>query len=228
LEGGSYERSAARLKEMSHVKLRLPCLILVTLLAGCSRQGEMYDGGVYATRSVCPIVGVPAGTGDITLFNPSNSIAASAIDVSATITNVRVYCNDQGNDVVSTVAFDVVAVRRTATQARQVVLPFFNTVVQGGSSVIAKKVGAVGLNFAAGSYRAKTNSQATVRVNRAAAVLPANVRRILTRPRKSGQADAAVDPLNEPGVREAVARATFEQLVGFQLSEQQLRYNVTR
>jgi hypothetical protein len=40
--------------------------------------------------------------------------------------------------------------------------------------------------------------------------------------------DAAIDPLNEPGVREAVARATFEQLVGFQLSEGQLRYNVTR
>ena len=29
-------------------------------------------------------------------------------------------------------------------------------------------------------------------------------------------------------VREAVARATFEQLVGFQLSAAQLRYNVTR
>jgi len=210
------------------VKLRLPCLTLVALLAGCSHQGEYFDGGVYARRSACPIVGVPAGTGDITLFNPPSSIAASAIDVSATITNVRTYCNEQGNDVVSIVSFDVVAVRRDASQARQVVLPFFNTVVQGGSAIVAKKVGAVGLNFAAGSYRAQTSSQATVRVNRAAATLPDNVRRILTRPRKSGEAEAAVDPLNEPGVREAVARATFEQLVGFQLSEGQLRYNVTR
>ena len=215
-------------KETPHVKLRLSCLTLVTLLAGCSRQGELFDGGVYATRSVCPIVGVPAGTGDITLFNPTNSVAASAIDVSATITNVRTYCNDQGADVVSTLTFDVVAVRRNATGARQVVLPFFNTVVQGGSNVVAKKVGAVGLNFAAGSYRARTNSQATVRVNRATAVLPENVRKLLTRPRKSGDVNAAIDPLNEPGVREAVARATFEQLVGFQLTDAQLRYNVTR
>jgi hypothetical protein len=216
------------MKEISHVKLRLSCLILVALLAGCSRKGEIFDGGVYATRSVCPVVGVPAGTGDVTIFNPTNRVAASAIDVSATITNVRTYCNDQGSDVVSTVSFDVVAIRRDASQARQVVLPFFNTVTQGGSSVIAKKVGAVGLNFAAGSYRARTSSQATVRVNRAAAVLPESVRRILSRPRKSGEADAAIDPLNQPGVREAVARATFEQLVGFQLSEAQLRYNVTR
>ncbi|WP_343040001.1 hypothetical protein [Sphingomonas piscis] len=148
--------------------------------------------------------------------------------MSATITNVRAACTTQGADVVSTVSFDVVATRRDATQARQVVLPFFNTVVQGGSSVVAKKVGAVALNFAAGSYRAQTNSQGTVRVNLATATLPENVRRILTRPRKSGDVDAAIDPLNEPGVREAVARATFEQLVGFQLSGAQLRYNVTR
>jgi hypothetical protein len=216
------------MKEMPNVKPRLSILIVAALLAGCSREGELFDGGVYATRTVCPAVGVPAGTGDVTLFNPPSSVAASALDVTATITNVRVACNDQGADVVSVVSFDVVAVRRNATQARQVVLPFFNTVVQGGSNVVAKKVGAVGLDFAAGSYRARTSSQATARVNRAAATLPANVRRILTRPRKSGQLDAAIDPLNEPGVREAVARATFEQLVGFQLSEGQLRYNVTR
>lgn len=216
------------MKETSNVKSRLSILIVAALLAGCSRQGELYDGGVYATRTVCPAVGVPAGTGDVTLFSPPNSVAASALDLTATITNVRANCNDQGADVVSTVSFDVVAVRRDATQARQVVLPFFNTVTQGGSSVVAKKVGAVGLNFAAGSYRAQTSSQATVRINRAAATLPDNVRRILTRPRKSGQLDAAVDPLNEPGVRDAVARATFEQLVGFQLTEGQLRYNVTR
>jgi hypothetical protein len=34
--------------------------------------------------------------------------------------------------------------------------------------------------------------------------------------------------MSDPAVRAAVANATFEHLVGFQLSEQQLRYNVTR
>jgi hypothetical protein len=228
LKGASYERSASGSKEKLLVKLRLASLIVIALLAGCSRRGEIFDGGVYTTRSVCPIVGVPAGTGDITLFNPSNSVAASAIDVTATITNVRASCNDSGAYVISTVTFDVLAVRRDTRGARQVVLPFFNTVVQGGSQVVAKRVGAVALNFAAGNPRAQTRSQGTVRVSRAATTLPENVRKILTRPRKAGQAEAAVDPLTDPAIRSAVARSTFEQLVGFQMSEAQLRYNATR
>jgi hypothetical protein len=70
--------------------------------------------------------------------------------------------------------------------------------------------------------------QATGRVNRAVATLPANVRQILTRPRKAGEAEAAVDPLADPAVRAAVANATFEHLVGFQLTQDQLKYNATR
>ena len=58
--------------------------------------------------------------------------------------------------------------------------------------------------------------------------MPQNVRRILTRPRKAGEAEAATDPLSDPGVRAAVANATFEHLVGFQLTQDQLRYNATR
>ena len=34
--------------------------------------------------------------------------------------------------------------------------------------------------------------------------------------------------LTDPAIRTAVANATFEHLVGFQLSQDQLRYNVTR
>jgi hypothetical protein len=130
--------------------------------------------------------------------------------------------------VVSTATFDVVATRRDAAQARQVVLPFYSVAVQGGSDVVAKKVGAVALNFAAGSVRAQTNSQSVVRVARGAVALPADVRRELQRERKPGDADAAIDPLSDPKIREAVARATFEHLVGFQLSPEQLRYNATR
>ena len=219
---------ASGLKEYSLVKLRLASLAVIVLLAGCSQRGEIADGGVYATRSPCPLVGIPAGTGDVTLFNPSNSVASSAIDVTATITNVRSSCNSSTDQIVSTVSFDVVATRRDAGAARQVVIPFFNTVVQGGSQVVAKRVGAVGLNFAAGSQRAQTSSQAISRVSLSAATLPENVRQLLTRRRKAGDAEAAVDPLADPAVRESVARATFEQLIGFQMSEAQLRYNVTR
>ena len=67
-----------------------------------------------------------------------------------------------------------------------------------------------------------------LRVNRGAATLPANVRQILTRPRKAGEAEAAIDPLADPAVRTAVANATFEHLVGFQLTQDQIKYNATR
>jgi hypothetical protein len=70
--------------------------------------------------------------------------------------------------------------------------------------------------------------QAIVRVNRSVATLPPRVRQILTRPRKAGEAQAAVDPLADPAVRKAVADATFEHLVGFQLTDDQLKYNATR
>ena len=39
---------------------------------------------------------------------------------------------------------------------------------------------------------------------------------------------AAIDPLSDPAIRDAVANATFEHLVGFQLTQEQLRYNATR
>ena len=210
------------------MKRRLTALALVFLATACSREGEIGEGGIYITRSACPQVGVPAATGDITLFNPSNRTDASAIDVSAAITNVRSTCDERGANVVSTVTFDVVGTRRDVAQDRQVVLPYFSVAMQAGTTVVAKRVGHVGLTFAAGSARAQTSGQATIQVARGAATLPDDVRRELTRKRKADDPDAAVDPLSRPGVRDAVARATFEHLVGFQLTDAQLRYNATR
>ena len=213
------------------MKLRTTALLALTLLAGCRHAGDVTSdngGGIYAVRSTCPIVGIPTGTGDITLFNPQGSTDSGAIDVTAAMTQLRAYCQNSGNDVVSTVTFTVTGLRRDAGAARQVVLPYFDVVLRGGSKVAAKQIGYVALNFPAGSQHATTSARASVRVNRAAASLPANVRAILTRPRKAGEAEAAIDPLAEPGVREAVAQATFEHLVGFQLTQDQLKYNATR
>ena len=213
------------------MKLRLAAIFAVTLLSACKHTGEITadnGGGVYAVRSACPIAGIPAGTGDVTLFNPSGSIAASAIDVTAAINDVRTTCNDTGNDVISTATVTIVGLRRDVGPARQVVLPYFNIALQGGSKIAAKQVGQAVLNFPAGSAHAMTQVQAIVRVNRGVATLPEEVRRTLTRPRKAGEAEAAVDPLTDPAVRSAVANATFEHLIGFQLSQDQLRYNATR
>jgi len=213
------------------VKLRLAALLAVTLLSACRHVGDITaenGGGVYAVRSDCPIAGIPAGTGDVTLFNPPGSTVASAIDVTATITDLRAVCSGAGNDVVSTATFTVVALRRNAGPARQVILPHIDVALRGGATVAAKQVGQVVLNFRAGDLHAWARVQTSVRVNRGAATLPANVRAILTRPRKAGEAEAAIDPLADPAIRSAVANATFEHLVGFQLTQDQLKYNATR
>ena len=213
------------------MKLRLAALAAALLLSACRHAGDITaenGGGVYAVRSACPIAGIPAGTGDITLFNPPGSTDSRAIDVTAAISDLRATCQQTTDEVISTATFTVVALRRDPGPARQVVLPYFDVALRGGSEVAAKQIGQAVLNFRPGDLHAWARVEAIVRVNRAAATLPANVRAILTRPRKAGEAEAAVDPLSEPDIRAALARANFELLVGFQLTNDQLAYNATR
>lgn len=228
MKGGSYDSASLRPPKETPVKLRLASMILLALLAGCTRKGNIEAGGIYTVRSACPQVAIPAATGDITLFNPADSRAASAIDVEAAMTNVRANCQETGTDVISTATFQVVATRRDASQARQVVLPIFDTVIQGGEKIVAKRIGAVALDFAAGSFKAETSGQATARIARSAATLPESVKDALNRKRKVGDPDAAIDPMADPAIRTAVANATFQHLVGFELTQDQLRYNATR
>jgi hypothetical protein len=208
-------------------KVAVPALLSLALL-GCSREGELTTAGVITTRTACPAVAIPAATGDITLFNPENSRDASAIDVVAHVTNVRSTCDESGEYIVSNVTFDVHGQRRDTSGEREVVLPYFATVVQGGTNVVSKRLGRVALRFANGQNRASTSGTASAQVLRSAATLPEDIRRQVTRERKPGDADAALDPLADPAVRAAVTRATFEFLVGFQLTREQLAYNATR
>lgn len=199
------------------------------LLAGCVRQGDFdSSGGVIVTRSACPAVAVPSHTGDITLFDPPGSLDSRAIDVVATMTNVRSSCADSGEDVVVTTTFDVQARRNNANGARDVVLPYFASVVQGGRVVVSKRVSRVALHFDDGALRAEAKGGASGNVNRAAVTLPADIQDRITKKRKAGDADAAIDPMADPQVREAVLRSSFELLVGFQLTQAQLQYNATR
>lgn len=200
-------------------------------LSGCAKDNEIdlsTGVGITSTRSLCPAVGVPNYTGDITLFDPSASRDATAIDVVATITNVRTTCNDAEARIYSGSTFDVVATRRDAGPAREVTLPYYSAVVQGGTAVVAKDDNQVTVRFAAGETRATASASAGAYVDRAAATLPDEIRERITRRRRAGDQDAAVDPMAEPEVRAAVTRASFEVLIGFQLTAEQLQYNVTR
>jgi hypothetical protein len=148
------------------------------------------------------------------------------------MTNLRGQCDDSPRNasakVYSTATFDVLARRSDARGARQVVLPYFVTVLRGGSAVVSKRVGQVTLNFADGQERARAQGTAAAYIDRSEATLPAEIRERINRKRRAGDDDAAIDPLTEPDVRAAVTRATFEVLVGFQLDDQQLAHNVRR
>jgi len=205
--------------------------IVAAALAGCSREGDLDVGagvGVNVTRSGCPTVAVPDGTGDITIFNPASSQDADAIDVVASVTNVRTTCNESGEKIYAQASFDVQARRSDASGSRTVTLPYFNTVVQGGSAVISKRIGQVIIQFADGQQRASAQAQAASYIDKASASLPAEIVQKITKKRKPGDPDAALDPMADPEVRAAVVRSSYEMLLGFQLTEDQLRYNVTR
>jgi hypothetical protein len=215
-----------------HSRYRLLTVFALGLaLTGCKRNGELVlsDGvGITAVRTACPAVGIPDYTGDITTFRTPGSTTEDNMDVTAAITDLRSTC-DEGTDKVYTEAtFEVVASRRDARGARTVTLPYFSTVLRGGSAVVTKRVGTVTLQFADGQARAQAHGVAGAYVSRAEASLPADIREQITRKRKAGDPDAALDPLADPAVKAAVQRATFELLVGFQLTEDQLRYNATR
>jgi len=205
--------------------------LAVAALSGCHHEGDLVvqEGvGITSLRTVCPAVGVPDYTGDVTLFSPATSRTEDAIDVTATITNVRTTCDDSGAKVYAVATFDVFGQPRDTRGARTVTLPYFTSVIRGGSSVTAKRVGQVTLTFADGQPRAQATASGASYVDKAEATLPPDIKERITRKRKSGEAEAAIDPLTEPDVKAALDRASFEMLVGFQLTNDQLTYNVKR
>lgn len=214
---------------MKSVRFALPVAAL--MLAGCAGDGDLdvtSGVGFTATRTGCPTVAVAEGTGDITLFDAGAAQTAESVDVVATITKVRASCNALGEKIYAQADFEVQARRSNAGGARTVTLPYFSTVVQGGTAVVAKRIGQVTLNFADGADRVSVSAKAAGYIDPASAALPPEIVEKITRKRRAGDADAALDPMADPEVRAAIQRASFELLVGFQLSEDQLRYNVTR
>lgn len=209
----------------------ISALALAAALAGCKSTGDIVidEGvGIQSVRSACPAVGIPDFTGDMTVFRSAGDTSAANIDLVAAMTNVRSQCNDSGDKVYTSVTFDVQARRTDTRGARTVTVPYFVTVLRGGRAVVTKRVGQVTLTFADGQERAQASGSGSAYVDKAEASLPPEIRDRITRRRKAGEEDAAIDPLAQPEVKAAIARATFEVLVGFQLTQDQLTYNATR
>jgi hypothetical protein len=124
----------------------ISALVLAAAVSGCAGSGDIVVDqgvGITAVRSACPAVGIPDYTGDVTLFRTPGDTTAGNIDLVATMTNVRPQCNDSGEKVYTSVAFDVTARRTDARGSRSVTVPYFVTVLRGGSAVISKRVASV-------------------------------------------------------------------------------------
>ncbi|MBC7506265.1 MAG: hypothetical protein H7267_11160 [Sandarakinorhabdus sp.] len=195
---------------------------LAAAVAGCQRNP------LLVKRSLCPAVAVPTYLGDATIFAAGGAADAKNIDVVATITNVRDNCV-QGTDKLATdITFDVVARRVEAGPARSLVLPVFVTIVQGGNLVVSKQTTPVTVNFAQGQTRATASSGVRTNVALSATTLPPEMQARVQRKRKASDPDAAIDPLSDPLVKAALRAASFEVLLGFQLDDAGLAYNVTK
>ncbi|TQL28439.1 hypothetical protein FBY55_1804 [Zymomonas mobilis] len=201
------------------------------LLGGCVVHHGQFDemGSMTVRRSSCPAVAVPDYTGDVTLFNPSDQRTASAIDIEAVITKLRPKCDDTASGpVVTHLTFTVQARRRHVGGARDITLPYFVAVMRAGTRLLSKEMGTVRIHFEPGQMATDTEVTTSSAIDHDSATLPRDIIRQLNKVRQVTDVDASVDPTNDPKVRAAMKEASFEMLVGFQLTEPQLAYNATR
>jgi hypothetical protein len=208
---------------------RLAGMVLAgLLLASCQ------DNPLTVKRSPCPAAAIPNYVGSVTRFNPPESRNADAIDFVAQIIDIRPDCIDSPDAamLVTNLAFKVSAQRREqpgrGLPARDVTLPLFVAMVQGGNVLVAKQETSITLRFEEGKLRAVADGQVRADVARAATTPPPEVVEKITRKRKANEPDALVDPMSDPLVRAAVRAASFEVLLGFQLDDASLAYNVAR
>lgn len=179
-------------------------------------------------RSSCPAVAIPTYAGQYTRFNPAQSRDADAIEFVAQISDVQSHCIEGTDTLMTDVSFTVSAQRRHAGPAQQVYLPLFVALAQGGNVLVSKQITGVQLEFKEGALRAEQRGGARAEVHRSAVTLPDDVQARISRVRKPDEPDALIDPLADPQVRAAVRAASFEVLLGFQLDDPSLAYNIAK
>lgn len=189
-------------------------------VAGCNQNP------LKVQRSACPAAAIPTHLGHLTRFDPPQSRNADAIEMTAQIVELTSNCVEGAEYLLKDVAFTVAAQRRQAGPAREVYLPIFIALAQGGNVLVSKQLTGVMLRFPEGQLRAEARGGARAEVHRSAVTLPPEIQARITRERKADEPDALIDPLADPQVRAAVRAASFEVLVGFQMDDASLAYNI--
>lgn len=189
------------------------------LLAGCS------SNPLQVTRTLCPATAVPQHAGTLTFFSPPSSRAADAVVATANIFNLQNQCNEGGAKVASNLRFTIGAQRPNAASEQTITVPYFVAVVKEGETLLSKQVYEATLTFPAGDVRAESVQTVQAVVDRAEALAAAGpAPGSEKKKRKRGEMAEPEDLFFD-----AKPKASgFEILVGFQLTDAQVYYNITQ
>ena len=189
------------------------------LLAGCS------SNPLQVTRTLCPATAVPQHAGTLTFFSPPSSRTADSVVASANIFNLQNQCNEGGEKVTSNLRFTIGAQRPNAAAEQTITVPYFVAVGKEGQTLPSQQIYEATLTFAAGDVRAESVQTVQAAVDRAEALAAAGpAPGSEKKKRKRGEMAEPEDLFFD-----AKPKASgFEILVGFQLTDAQVHYNITQ
>jgi hypothetical protein len=185
------------------------CAVLA--LSACASQNPL-----LVTRTSCPAVAVIKYANTITGFRQGGGMDQSDVDFTGQISNVSVDCrNGKGDNAAqSVVSFDIGVLRRSANAAATQSIPYFVAVVQDGTTIISKTSYMATLQFN------DKNGRSIARESFAASTPGVPLPPV---PKKKRSEAEFLDEAES-----AAKAAKYEILIGFQLTDAQALFNISK
>jgi hypothetical protein len=188
------------------MKALLPAFAALLALAGCA------SNPLIVRRTSCPAVAVVKNASTMTRFSTQGRYDAQDVQLTAMISNIQPSCVERRDGAVTAVRFEILAARRAAAGVQEVQLPYFIMLVKDGQTILAKQIYGTSVRFEENGSNAAVLQ--TVSVISPLVPLP-------ERPKRSKEEE--YDEFAPPP-----KPATYEVLIGFQLTDAEAAYNVGR
>jgi hypothetical protein len=193
------------MEQMTKTIKIISLIVLPLLLAACGSTNPL-----EVRRTSCPALSVPMHTGSLTRFDQAGRFDTQDVRLVASIAQLSDNCVENDNGVNTAVSFTINASRSAKGSAESVQLPYFITVVKDGETLIAKQVYGASLDFADGALTGNVRQVVTVKTPEVP--LP-------PKPQKNNEIDEFAPPPKP---------AVYEILVGFQLTDADVIYNISK
>jgi hypothetical protein len=180
-------------------------------LSACASQNPL-----LVTRTSCPAVAVIKYANTITGFRQGGGQDQSDVDFTGQISNVSVNCrNGKGDSAAqSVVSFDIGGQRGSVNGAASQSIPYFVTVVQDGTTIISKTSYLAVLQY--NDKNGRSVARESFVANTPGVPLPAAPKKKRTEAEFLDEAESAQKA------------AKYEILIGFQLTDEQALFNITK